>query len=149
PERLRAGRAAHPGAGERHLCPGRQHRPPAARRRGPGRAGGVWRRRTGPVARRRPGRDEVRMRLPPLPGHSWVKSLPPGPALAVAVSVVLGMIYADMAFAVIDPADYRFFPPFQRGHNANLSRTQGGETYEIAKALLAGEGFAHPMRERT
>jgi hypothetical protein len=89
------------------------------------------------------------MSLPSLPGLSWVKSLPPGPALAVAVSVVLGMIYADLAFAVIDPADYRFFPPFKRGYNANLSRTLGGETYEIAKALLAGEGFAHPHRERT
>src|SRR5262249_48092016 len=91
------------GGGERRAYPHPQRlRPPqrqsALRGRGPrgraaGRRGGQG--AAGPVARRRPGLDEVSMRLP-LPGLSWVKSLPPGPALAVAVSVVLGTIYAEL-----------------------------------------------------
>src|SRR5262249_1015221 len=50
------------------------------------------------------------------------------------------------ALLVTDPNDYRYFPPFKAGHNANVSLQLGGETYEIAKALLAGEGFSHPHK---
>ena len=67
----------------------------------------------------------------------------------VGAFIVACSVYADLALLVTDPADYQFFPPFKRGYNANMNRVLGGETYEIAKALLAGEGFAHPFKERT
>jgi hypothetical protein len=70
-------------------------------------------------------------------------------ALMLALAICLGSAYANLALLVRDPADYRFFPPFKRGYNANMNRVLGSETYEITKALLAGEGFAHPFKERT
>ena len=36
-------------------------------------------------------------------------------ALAVAVAVIVCSIYANLSFAVADPADYRYFPPFEPG----------------------------------
>src|SRR4051794_11830489 len=84
-----------------------------------------------------------------IPHPSWVKSLPVGPALLVAGVVTACAVYANLAYFVTAPGDYRYFPPFKPGYNANFNRELGGETYEIAKALLAGEGFAHPFKEQT
>jgi hypothetical protein len=57
--------------------------------------------------------------------------------------------YANLAYRVAGPADYRYFPPFQRGYNANDNGHLGAEYFNIAKALAAGRGFADPFRERT
>jgi arylsulfatase A len=71
------------------------------------------------------------------------------PALFVTVAVITCTVYANLSFAVTDPADYRFFPPFRPHFNANCSTALGGECYQIAKSMVAGEGFANPFKERT
>ena len=63
--------------------------------------------------------------------------------------VVLLSIYANLSFAVTDPGNFRYFPPFQAGHNANMNRNLGSEYFNIAGALAAGEGFSNPFSERT
>jgi hypothetical protein len=80
--------------------------------------------------------------------------VPAGPvpllaALIVTIAVLACSTYANLAFAVKDPANYRFFPPFKPFVNANLNRGIGGEYYQIAKSMAAGDGFANPFKERT
>ncbi len=58
-------------------------------------------------------------------------------------------IYANLSFAVTNPADYRFFPPFQRYVNNNKNDHLGAEYYLIAKSIVQGQGFANPFPERT
>lgn len=48
-----------------------------------------------------------------------------------------------------DPADFRYFPPFEPRHNANRNRNLGSDYFHIARSLAAGEGFASPFGERT
>jgi hypothetical protein len=82
---------------------------------------------------------------------------PPAPArrfplLAAAVLVVAvfaGAIYANLSFAVTNRANLRYFPPFKPFVDANMNRHLGAEYFCIAKALVAGEGFADPFQERT
>lgn len=70
--------------------------------------------------------------------------------VAILVLTVLACsVYANLSYAVTNPADYRFFPPFQRGVDANQTEELGGEYYLIARSLRAGEGFAHPFGKRT
>jgi hypothetical protein len=69
--------------------------------------------------------------------------------VAVVVAVVGCAVYANLSFAVTSPANYRFFPPFRAGFNANTSRNLGGEYFHIAQALAAGRGFANPFGEQT
>src|SRR5947209_4968012 len=75
--------------------------------------------------------------------------VPLRPALAVAVAVLACSAYANLSFAVKDPADYRFFPPFRPFVNVNRNYELGGEYYQIARSLAAGEGFASPFKEPT
>src|SRR5205814_376345 len=42
-------------------------------------------------------------------------------------------------------AHYRFFPPFQRHVNANHNHHLGGESFNMARSLAAGRGFASPF----
>jgi hypothetical protein len=72
-------------------------------------------------------------------------------AAAVVLTVVVGAasVYANLAFAVRHPADYRYFPPFERNVNANLNRHLGHEYFHIARALAAGKGFADPFGDPT
>jgi hypothetical protein len=72
-------------------------------------------------------------------------------ALAVLAMIAIlagGAIYANLSFAVTNPADYRYFPPF-KAVNANNNDHLGAEYFCIAKSLVAGEGFSSPFREKT
>jgi hypothetical protein len=70
-------------------------------------------------------------------------------------TVLLGLaavscsVYANLSLTVTDPADYRFFPPFEVGVNRNRSRDLGVEYFCIARAMAAGRGFADPFGEPT
>ncbi len=68
------------------------------------------------------------------------------PAWVIAVTVALCSLYANLSLLVTDPADYRFFPPFEPGRNLNESHHLGAEYYSIAGALASGRGFADPFR---
>jgi len=66
-------------------------------------------------------------------------------AVVLAAAVIACSIYANLSFAVKDRANYRFFPPFKPNVNNNLNDHLGGEYFNMARALAAGEGFAHPF----
>jgi hypothetical protein len=71
-------------------------------------------------------------------------------AVLVLIAAVYGCsIYANLAFAVKNKADYRYFPPFKPYVNANGNHHLGGEYFQMARALAAGEGFAHPFDRPT
>jgi len=46
------------------------------------------------------------------------------------VAVVVCTVYANLSFAVTNPADYRFFPPFRAFDNGNRNFELGGENFE-------------------
>jgi hypothetical protein len=71
------------------------------------------------------------------------------PAAVVAAVLAACAGYANLAYRVKDRADYRYFPPFQIGYNANDNGHLGAEYFNIAKALLAGRGFADPFPTQT
>jgi hypothetical protein len=70
------------------------------------------------------------------------------PAL-LALAVCGGTVYANLAFAVTDPANYRYFPPFEPNVNGNHNRHLGSEYFNIARALASGKGFANPFGNPT
>jgi hypothetical protein len=70
-------------------------------------------------------------------------------AAAMAVAVVACTVYANLSLVVRDPADYRFFPPFRANINMNVNLQPGGEFFNMARSLEAGEGFSHPFRRPT
>jgi hypothetical protein len=65
------------------------------------------------------------------------------------VAICACSIYANLSFAVKDPAAYRFFPPFLARVNRNQNRHLGAEYFNIARALAAGKGFANPFGRQT
>src|SRR5689334_4570267 len=67
----------------------------------------------------------------------------------LAAAIVACSVYANLSFAVTDRAAYRFFPPFERGVNANDNGHLGAEYFNIARSLTAGQGFANPFPEAT
>ncbi len=71
------------------------------------------------------------------------------PAGLFALAVIACSLYANSSYLVTDPADYRFLPPFRAGVNANQNTHLGGENYQIARALVAGKGFANPFGRQT
>jgi hypothetical protein len=73
----------------------------------------------------------------------------PRAAAAVAVTVAACTVYANLALAVRDPADYRFFPPFRADINMNVNLRPGGEYFNMARSLAEGEGFSHPFQRRS
>jgi prepilin-type N-terminal cleavage/methylation domain-containing protein len=78
---------------------------------------------------------------------------PAPPALGVSFLAVIVLIltvygcsiYANLSLTVKDGADYRYFPPFKPYVNENANHHLGGEYWNIAKSLAAGEGFANPF----
>ncbi len=70
-------------------------------------------------------------------------------ALALTVAVFACSIYANLAFTVTDPADFGYFPPFRPHVNMNNNNHLGAEYFNIAKAMVAGRGFADPFWEQT
>jgi hypothetical protein len=74
----------------------------------------------------------------------------PLPAVVVLIVVVYGCsVYANLLFAVTNPDDYRFFPPFRRHVNGDANQVMTSEDYNIARSLVAGRGFAHPFNGRS
>ena len=72
------------------------------------------------------------------------------PALvAICIVIASWTLYANAAVLVTDPADYRFFPPFEPDNNGLMTRHLGAEYINIACALRAGRGFADPFRSET
>lgn len=69
--------------------------------------------------------------------------------LVLAAAVVACTAYANLSFAVTAPAGYRYFPPFEPRHNENHNAELGGENFEMARSLVAGQGFANPFKVRT
>jgi hypothetical protein len=67
----------------------------------------------------------------------------------LAVAIAACSLYANLSFAVSNSADYRYFPPFRPHVNANSNSHLGGEYFNIAQALVRGEGFAHPFDRPT
>jgi hypothetical protein len=56
----------------------------------------------------------------------------------VVAAVVACAVYANLSFAVTNPADYRFFPPFRAFDNGNRNFELGGENFEMS--LTTGNG---------
>jgi hypothetical protein len=77
------------------------------------------------------------------------KRLPIASGLMVAIVVAACSVYANFSFAVTNPAHYRYFPPYRPSVNANANKHLGGEYYQMARALLDGEGFSHPFAQPT
>jgi predicted RNA-binding Zn-ribbon protein involved in translation (DUF1610 family) len=74
------------------------------------------------------------------------------PILAVCgiLAVVIGCsVYANLSFAVTDRVNFKYFPPFKPNANANMNRHLGAEYFNIARAMVAGKGFANPFHEDT
>ena len=68
---------------------------------------------------------------------------------AICIVIASWTLYANAANLVTDPANYRFFPPFEPDNNGLMTRHLGAEYLNIAKALRAGRGFADPFRSET
>ncbi len=69
--------------------------------------------------------------------------------IALGIVIASWTVYANLAILVTDPADYRFFPPFERDSDGLMTRHLGAEYLNIAKALRAGRGYADPFRAET
>src|SRR5262245_61577106 len=72
-------------------------------------------------------------------------------AVALTAAVVACSVYANLSLAVTTPADYRFFPPFEPGVNANENRhlSELTEYAYIGRSLVKGKGFADPFARPT
>jgi hypothetical protein len=77
------------------------------------------------------------------PGSLW------GPAAIVVVAVLGCSLWANASTMITDPADFRFIPPFRANVNRNQNQHLAAEYYSIAKAMVAGRGFADPFRSET
>jgi hypothetical protein len=86
---------------------------------------------------------------PRVPSPAPAGLVSPRAAAAVTVAVVACTVYANLALAVKDPADYRFFPPFRANINMNVNLHPGGEFFNMARSLAEGEGFSHPFQRPT
>lgn len=75
--------------------------------------------------------------------------LSPWVVLFLITAVVGCSFYANLSLLVKDSALYRFFPPFQRNVNRNHNDHLGAEYYSIARAIVAGRGYADPFRAET
>lgn len=67
----------------------------------------------------------------------------------LAVAILNCSLYANLSGFVTDPADFRFFPPFRVGWDANMNDHLGAEYYSIATAVVSGRGYADPFRDTT
>jgi hypothetical protein len=82
----------------------------------------------------------------PIKAASTLNGKIPFRALLILTPVIFACaVWANLSFAITDPNDFRFIPPFERGVNVNANKHLGGEYFQIAKALVAGNGFADPM----
>jgi len=72
-----------------------------------------------------------------------------GPAAVVTLLVCACAAYANLSYAVTSPVDYRFFPPFEPGVNANNNQHLGAEYFNIARSMFRGKGFSSPFDQET
>lgn len=71
-------------------------------------------------------------------------------AILLTVAIAACSLYANLPFALTDPAAYRFFPPFKRHVNAaETNRDLGIEYLNIARSLTQGRGFADLYGQQT
>src|SRR5262245_9881664 len=73
------------------------------------------------------------------------RAFPLLPVVCVIAGVFAASIYANLSFRVKNRADYRSVPPFKPNFDGNWNRALGGEYFNMARSLRAGEGFAHPF----
>ncbi|HEY1376223.1 MAG TPA: DUF1583 domain-containing protein, partial [Gemmataceae bacterium] len=97
----------------------------------------------------RRGRRARPVAEPPPAAKPATRGVPAWAVFAVIAAAFGGAIYANLAFAVKNGTDYRYFPPFRPYANANMNSHLGAEYLCIAQALVAGRGFADPFREPT
>jgi hypothetical protein len=81
--------------------------------------------------------------------HDAEMPLIPAPAILIAAVVLACAAWSSASYAVVEPANYRFFPPFEEDRNENMSDHLGGEYFCIATALVSGEGFSNPFHDPT
>jgi hypothetical protein len=71
-------------------------------------------------------------------------------AVFIVMFAVIGCsVYANLSFAVTNRVNYKYFPPFKPYVNSNTNRHLGAEYFNIAQAMVAGEGFSSPFKEKT
>jgi hypothetical protein len=70
-------------------------------------------------------------------------------SIAMVATIAGCAVYANLSFAVTNRVNYKYFPPFKPFVNANSNDHLGAEYYNIAKAMVAGEGFSSPFKEKT
>lgn len=70
-------------------------------------------------------------------------------ALVLIIAIFGCSIYANLAYTVTDKQNYQYFPPFKPRVNINSNNHLGGEYIQMAKSLIAGQGFSHPFDKPT
>src|SRR5258708_21828049 len=78
-----------------------------------------------------------------------VKGFPVVTVVLLTLGVCTCSMWANLSFAVTNPVHYRYFPPFRSHVNANNNRHLGGESFNMARSMVAGEGFSHPFDQPT
>ncbi len=93
---------------------------------------------------------EVLVDESPLPAQRPTITLGGVMSVFGVIAVIAGCaIYANLSFAVADRANFKYFPPFRQFVNVNNNDHLGAEYYNIAKSMVAGEGFASPFKDKT
>lgn len=71
-------------------------------------------------------------------------------AMIFVTAVIFGCaIWVNLSYTVTNRANLQYFPPFKKYVDANDNKHLGAEYYNIAKAMVAGRGFADPFGEQT
>lgn len=90
----------------------------------------------------------VEMKTAPSPAA--VRGFPWLATILLTAGILACAVYANLAFTVTNPANFRYFPPFKPNENAAKgSRHLGGEYFQMAQSLVAGQGFSHPFDRPT
>src|SRR5204863_10123565 len=85
----------------------------------------------------------------PVPPRFRLRVLPILAVLGLTLVITACSVYANLSFTVTNRVNFKYFPPFRPHHDANSNRHLGAEYFSIAKAIVAGEGFANAFREKT
>jgi hypothetical protein len=67
----------------------------------------------------------------------------------LAVALVGCSVWANLSFAVMNPFNFRYIPPFRAHGDYNRNSHLGAEYFNIGRALARGEGFANPFGDAT
>jgi hypothetical protein len=85
---------------------------------------------------------------------SDVRSSPARPFPYLTAALLAGAIagcsiWANLSFAITNPAYFRFIPPFVAHANYNRNSHLGAEYFNIGRALAAGKGYSNPFGDQT